>query len=144
MSRHSLNKEIEPMCRARKPAGFAAALVVCLLAGNVLAGGGDEASGVATRRGDASPSASASEIDTYLYQDEQINIDGGEDAIVKVLRVNQKNLVNDYVVAVYPIQHASPKEIRSLFRVVTGKEGGRAEVIRDKVGKKAYLQVICP
>jgi type II secretory pathway component GspD/PulD (secretin) len=83
-------------------------------------------------------------IDTYLFQDEQINIDGGEDSIVKVLRVNQKNLVNDYVVGVFPFDNAHPKEIRALFRLITGKEGGRAEVIRDKVGKKQYLQVICP
>jgi hypothetical protein len=144
MNLRSPNKDIEPMRRAAILAGFIAILAVGFLAGPVLAGGEDEASGVATRKGDASPSAADSKIDNYIRQDEQINIDGGKDAIVKVLRVNQKNLVNDYVVAVYPINHVSPKEIRSLFRMVTGKEGGRAEVIRDKVGKKAYLQVICP
>ena len=60
MSRHPFSKDIEPMRVARKLAGLAAALAVCLLSGNVLAGGGDEASGVSTRRGDSSPSASAS------------------------------------------------------------------------------------
>jgi hypothetical protein len=113
-------------------------------AGPALAGGADEASGVASRRGNASPSAGASNVNEYTFQDEQINIDGGRDSIVKVLRVNEKNLVNDYVVAAIPFQNASPKEIRSLFRLITGKEGGRAEVIRDKMGKKQYLQVICP
>ncbi len=124
---------------------LAAALGLCLVAARPAFGAGaDEASGVQSRRGNASPSASASDVDDYTNQDEQINIDGGKDSIVKVLRVNQKNLVNDYVVGVFPIHQASPKEIRGLFRRITGKEGGRAEVIRDKVGGKAYLHVICP
>jgi hypothetical protein len=123
------------------------ALVMCgmlLAAGPIYGSGQDEASSVASRRGNPSPSAAASQINTYLFQDEQINIDGGEDSIVKVLRVNEKNLVNDYVVGVFPFENAHPREIRSLFRLIAGKEGGRAEVIRDKVGKKQYLQVMCP
>lgn len=125
----------------------AVALVFCglLLASQPAAGAGaDEAAGVATRRGNPSPSAAGSLINNYLFQDEQINIDGGEDSIVKVLRVNEKNLVNDYVVGVFPFENAHPKEIRALFRLITGKEGGRAEVIRDKVGGNQYLQVIAP
>ncbi|MCK4282786.1 MAG: hypothetical protein KAX44_00605 [Candidatus Brocadiae bacterium] len=133
------------MGRAKKTAVLVAALLLASLASRpAVAGGADEASGVATRRGNPSPSAAVSGVDNYVFQDEQINIDGGRDSVVKVLRVNQKNLVNDYVVGVFPINHAHPKEIRALFRMITYKEGGRAEVIRDKVGKKAFLQVICP
>jgi len=133
--------------------GVIAALIIvfCALAGAmVLAAEVDEAAGVNNRRGDASPAAgfstgeTNSRVDDYIMQDEQINIDGSKDAIVKVLRVNQKNLVNDFVVGVFPINNAQPREIRSIFRTITAKEGGRAEVIRDKVGGKAYLQVICP
>ncbi len=112
--------------------------------GPVWAGGEDEAEGVQSRRGNPSPTAAESDIDDYTFQDEQINIDGNRDAVVKVLRVNQKNLVNDYVVGIYPIRNAHPKEIRSLFRLITAKEGGRAEVIRDKIGGEAFLQVIAP
>ncbi|HRT97767.1 MAG TPA: hypothetical protein P5532_25455, partial [Planctomycetota bacterium] len=36
------------------------------------------------------------------------------------------------------------REIRSVFRMLTAKEGGRAEVVRDRVANKAYMQVICP
>jgi len=116
----------------------------------VLATGSDEASGVSSRTGNESPRSglstgeSNSRIDDYSHQDEQINIQGDKDAVVKVLRVNQKNLVNDYVVGVFPVTNVNPKEIRALFRAITAKEGGRAEVIRDKVSKKAYLQVVCP
>ncbi|KPK65778.1 MAG: hypothetical protein AMK73_02005 [Planctomycetes bacterium SM23_32] len=132
------------MRRLKAIAILSVALGLCLGAVGPALAGDDEASGVSSRRGDASPTAGTSNVDEYTFQDEQINIDGGKDSIVKVLRVNQKNLVNDYVVAVIPFQNATPKEIRSLFRLITAKEGGRAEVIRDKVGKKQYLHVICP
>lgn len=122
-----------------------AIVAVSVLAGRPALGGGlDEAQDVTSRTGNPSPTAAASDVDRYTFQDEQINIDGGKDSTVKVLRVNQKNLVNDFVVAVYPIERASPREMRSLFRIVTGKEGGRAEIINDKVAGKAFLQVICP
>jgi len=112
--------------------------------GHVSAGGQDEASGVQNTDGFPSPTAAASNVDNYLNQEDRINIDGGRDSTVKVLRVNQKNLVNDFVVGVYPIERATPREIRALFRMITGKEGGRAEVICDKIAKKYFLHVICP
>lgn len=112
--------------------------------GPVLAAGQDEAAGVQATDGNPSPTAAASNVDNYLNQEERIQISGDEDSTVKVLRVNQKNLVNDFVTGIYPIERATPRELRGLFRLITGKEGGRAEVINDKVGKKAYLQVICP
>ena len=59
--------------------------------GPVLAGGQDEATGVQNTDGNPSPTAAASGIDTYTQQEERINIDGGRDSTVKVLRVNQKN-----------------------------------------------------
>lgn len=112
---------------------------------------GDEASGVSNRRGDASPAGGSiqghSNIDEYTFQDEQLNLTE-KSGTVKVLRVNQKNLINDYVVDVIPLENPNAvemvREIRSVFRMVTAKEGGRAEVIRDRVTNKAYIQVICP
>ena len=147
---------------------LAGALGVCL-APVVLADGGPnqgrEWSSVNTKKGNASPSAtrtttatttgvggpsttttttSGSNIDEYTHQDEQVNIDGGKSAIVKVLRVNQKNLVNDFVVDLFPIKNASPIEIREALRTVTYAEGGRAEVIRDKEKKEYFLFVVAP
>lgn len=116
-------------------------------------GGNDEASGVSNRRGNPSPTAGSSQpgghsnIDDYTQQDEQLNLTE-KSGTVKVLRVNQKNLVNDYVTEVIPLNNpnalAVAREIRSVFRLACGKEGGRAEVIRDKKTKQAYVQVICP
>lgn len=109
----------------------------------------DEAAGVQNRRGDTSPGGgfsnleSNSRIDDYFNQDEQINVNP-DSGVVKVLRVNQKNLINDFVTAVFPLNTVVPREIRNVFRTVCGKEGGRAEVIQDKVTKKYWLQVICP
>ncbi len=120
-------------------------LAACLCAGRqALAGGTDEAQGVQNTDGFPSPTAAASNVDNYLNQEDRINIDGNQDATVKVLRVNQKNLVNDFVVGVFPVERAAPREVRALFRMITGKEGGRAEVIQDKVGRKYFLHVICP
>jgi len=111
-------------------------------------GGGTTASGVNNKDGTASPAGghirAHSNIDEYTYQDEQINIDGGKDAVIKVLRVNQKNLINDYVVRTFPINNALPIEILGAFRNVLALEGGRAEVIRDKVQKKNWLYVVGP
>jgi hypothetical protein len=109
----------------------------------------DEAAGVQNRRGDASPGGgfstgeANSRIDDYFNQDEQINVNP-DSGVVKVLRVNQKNLINDFVTAVFPLNSVLPREVRNVFRTVCAKEGGRAEVIQDKVQKKYWLQVICP
>ena len=109
----------------------------------------NEASGVQSRRGNASPDQglsageSNSRIDDYINQDEQININP-DSGVVKVLRVNQKNLINDFVTATFPLHHIHPRELRNVMRTVTGQEGGRAEVIRDKVKGENFLQVICP
>ena len=112
------------------------------------AAGGDTASDVRSKDGNASPTAGSSHghsnIDDYTEQDEQINIDGGRDSVVKVLRVNQKNLINDYVIRTFRINNAPPIEIRAVFRTIAAKEGGRAEVIRDKVKKEYWLWVAAP
>jgi hypothetical protein len=133
------------MTRVTVLAFYALVLGLGLLAsGPVLAGGQDEAQGVQSTDGNPSPTAATSNVDNYINQEDRVNIDGNRDATVKVLRVNQKNLVNDFVVGVYPIERAMPREIRALFRTITQKEGGTAEVICDKVAKKYFLQVICP
>ncbi len=116
-------------------------------------GGNDEAEGVNNRRGNPSPAGGSSQpggisnVDDYTQQDEQLNLTE-KSGTVKVLRANQKNLVNDYVTEVIPFNNPNAidmlREVRLVFRQVCGKEGGRAEVIRDRVAGKGYLQVICP
>jgi Flp pilus assembly secretin CpaC len=132
---------------------LAIALTLCLCASPVVLADagpnrGREWSGVNTKRGNASPAGGSikehSNIDEYTFQDEQVNIDGDKSAVVKVLRANQKNLVNDFVVRTFPIRNASPIEIRNAMRNVTYAEGGRAEVIRDKAKKEYFLFVLAP
>ena len=126
----------------------ASALGLMLLGAVAYGGGADTAAGVQNKDGDPSPAAGStaghSDIDRYLFQDEQINIDGGLSSLVKVLRVNQKNLINDYVIRTFPINNAPPIEVRAIFRTIAAKEGGRAEVIRDKIKKQYWLWVAAP
>jgi Flp pilus assembly secretin CpaC len=103
----------------------------------------NESTGVNTRRGDPSPTAAGSNVDDYRFQQDQIYITP-DTGVVKVLRVNQKNLVNDFVTEMIPVHNVSVREIRNLMRQVCGAEGGRAEVIRDKNKKENFVQVICP
>lgn len=88
-----------------------------------------------------------SRIDDYINQDEQINITP-QSGVVKVLRTNQKNLINDYVTALIPLENPNQlvtvNEILRAMKTATGKEGGRAESVRDQVQKKAFMQVIAP
>lgn len=98
---------------------------------------------VQNTNGNPSPSAAASQIDTYLFQDEQVNIRPGDQDVL-VLRANQKILLNRFVTRTFPIRNVSVRELRGIFRDITAKEGGRAEVIRDKVNGEYYLQVIVP
>lgn len=92
---------------------------------------------------DPSPNPAASGINNYINQDEQLNL-SSKDGVVKVLRTDQKIMLNDYVTAVFPIRYATPREMRNVMRVVTGIEGGRAEVIQDKVSKQFFMQVMAP
>jgi type II secretory pathway component GspD/PulD (secretin) len=139
----------------RQPAiragALALAAVLCIAPLALADGGpnkGREWSGVNTKRGNASPGSGSihehSNVDDYTHQDEQVNIDGNKSAVVKVLRANQKNLVNDFVVRTFPIRNASPIEIRNAMRNVTYAEGGRAEVIRDTDKKEYFLFVLAP
>ncbi|MFH0945294.1 MAG: hypothetical protein V2A76_08870 [Planctomycetota bacterium] len=129
------------------------ALVLALLVPSALAQhpgvSPNEAGGVQTRRGNESPASGISSgqtnsrIDDDFNQDEQINITP-DSGVVKVLRTNQKNLINDFVTAQFKLEHVVPRELRNVMRAVVGHEGGRAEVIRDLDKGEAYLQVICP
>jgi hypothetical protein len=84
-----------------------------------------------------------SRIDDYINQDDQINIDPDTGA-VKVLRVNQKRLLNDFVTALVPLKNVAPREMRGVFRNVCGKEGGFADCLHDDEKKEYFLQVVCP
>jgi len=103
----------------------------------------NEATGIQNTNSDPSPDAVQSNVGNYINQEERINI-APTDGVVKVLRTDQKNLINDFVDAVIPIKHALPREMRNVMRQVTGQEGGRAEVIQDKVSKEFFLQVMAP
>ncbi len=92
---------------------------------------------------DASPTVAASNVNDYTQQDEQINIDPS-DGTVKVLRTDQKMLINDFVTAIVPCKKVNPRELRGPFRVMTRKEGGDADVLQDKEKKENYLQIVCP
>ena len=84
-----------------------------------------------------------SRVDDYIMQDEQINLDK-DSGVVKVLRVNQKNLINDYVTALIQFKNVHPRELRGVTRDICGLEGGNADVLQDKAGGNYYLQVVCP
>lgn len=103
----------------------------------------DESTDVQKASGDPSPAKAESNINNYINQNEQINITPA-DGVIKVLRTDQKVELNDYVTAVFPVKNATPRELRTVFRVVTGLEGGRAEVILDKVSNKYYVEVMAP
>ncbi len=117
-------------------------LLICLL--TPLGMAVDEADGrVQSRRGNPSPSAEKSNIDEYTFQDEQVNL-SPDDEDVLVLRANQKILLNRYVTRTFPLKKVDSPEVRNIFRELTAKEGGRAEVIRDKVSGECFLQVVVP
>jgi type II secretory pathway component GspD/PulD (secretin) len=107
--------------------------------------GYDESDGTVQRRdGDLSPSVRKSHINNYIAQDEQINVTP-LDGVVKVLRTDEKVLVNDYVVKVFPIRNADRREIRDVLRALTSLEGGRAEVFQDKQGSGlSYAEIMAP
>ena len=84
-----------------------------------------------------------SQIDNYLHQDEQINLTE-RSGQVRVLRTNQKAVVNDFVTAMIPLHNVNPRELRGLARTITRKEGGDADVLQDKESGINYLVVVCP
>lgn len=103
----------------------------------------DFAEGVQFQESDASPTAATSNIDEYTFQDEQINI-SPTDGVVKVLRTNQKILINDFVTAVIPCRNVHPREIRGPIRTLVRKEGGEADVLQDAATGEMFLHVVCP
>jgi len=103
----------------------------------------DYSQDVQFRDAHASPDPADSNINEYTFQDEQLNL-GPTDGNVRVLRTDQKVMLNEFVSAIIPLEHASPRELRGPIRTVVRKEGGEADVLQDKVNKKNYLQVTCP
>lgn len=84
-----------------------------------------------------------SQVDNYIYQDEQIDVKPG-DGTIRVLRTNQKNNLNDYVPKLIPVKRAKPRELRVIAREITGMEGGTAEVFIDPKTKEAGIYVVVP
>ncbi len=84
-----------------------------------------------------------SQVDNYLHQDEQINL-SEDTGTIRVLRTNQKALINEFVTVAIPLANANPRELRGLARTICRKEGGDADVLQDKVSGKNYLVVVCP
>jgi Flp pilus assembly secretin CpaC len=102
-----------------------------------------ESQNVQKASGDPSPGPFESRINNYLFQDEQLNLDPNA-GNVRVLRTDQKALVNDYVTATFEVKNVDTRELRNVLRTIVGLEGGRAEVIKDKQGNQQYVQVIAP
>ena len=98
---------------------------------------------IQNQHGDPSPSAINSQVDTYLYQDEQVNLvpDSG---LVKVLRTNQKVNTNKFATDLLQFRNANPRELRAVIRTVCRKEGGNADVVQDREKKEFFMQVVCP
>lgn len=98
---------------------------------------------VQNTNGDTSPSPRESRINNYINQDEQINL-LPTDGLVKVLRTDQKVLVNDFITRTFPVRHATVRELRNVVRRMVAIEGGRAEALINKDTKEAYIQVVAP
>ncbi len=92
---------------------------------------------------DPSPIPAISNINDYTQQNDRLDV-SPDDGVVKVLRTDQKILVQDYVTAVFPLANVHRREIRNVMRRVTAMEGGRAEVFQDKSTNESFLQVIAP
>jgi Flp pilus assembly secretin CpaC len=89
------------------------------------------------------PGPALSGVDNYVNQNEQLNLDANA-GNTRVLRTNQKALLNDFVTATFELKNVDPREIRNAIRTICGLEGGRAEEIIDSKTKQNFLQVICP
>jgi len=102
-----------------------------------------ESTAVQKGRGDLTPSVDESNVNDYTFQDEQLNLDANT-GNVRVLRTDQKALLNDFVTATFPVSKADTRELRNVLKTIIGLEGGRAEVIKDKEAGQQFIQVICP
>lgn len=138
---------IAPKERVSMKRSFGSLILSILAAQPVLAQdlflNGQEYDDVQNTRGNASPGKGASNVGDYTHQDEQINVDP-DTGVLRVLRTDQKNLINDYVTATFPLNNVVPREVRNIMRVICEIEGGRAEVIRDTTTHDNWLQVIVP
>ena len=85
----------------------------------------------------------SSQIDNYVNQDEQLNLDQNSGTI-RVLRTNQKDQINNYVTAFIPLQNVFVRELRGLARTICRKEGGDADVLNDPVRHRNGVVVVCP
>jgi len=103
----------------------------------------DYATDVNALNADPSPDTASSHINDYRYQDDQLNINPS-DGDITVLRTDQKNLLRNFVTSIIPVKNVNPREIVNALRVITGKEGGRAEVLLNGQKETAHIQVICP
>ena len=122
---------------------LAATALLGLAGGGAMGAGLTEFEDVQALNANPSPTPAQSNIDNYINQDEQLNI-SPEDGVIKVLRTDQKLLINDYVTAVFPLRNVHRREIRNVMRRVTAIEGGRAEVFQDKATGESFIQVIAP
>ncbi|MEN6626459.1 MAG: hypothetical protein ABFD69_09555 [Candidatus Sumerlaeia bacterium] len=98
---------------------------------------------VQTLKGNPSPGKVESNVNDYRFQDEQLNL-SPNDGLVKVLRTDQKILVNDFETLIVPIKQVDRREIRNVLRQVAGIEGGRVEEFKDKKTGESFVQLIAP
>jgi hypothetical protein len=119
------------------------ASIVLLVCGVCLGAHVNQSQDIDVREANPSPSASASQVDNYIHQDEQINLTPG-DGEVRVGRFNQKIELNEFVPKLIPVHDATARELLPTARQICGMEGGWAEVVLDKKKKQYFIKVLCP
>ncbi|HUT25278.1 MAG TPA: hypothetical protein VM492_13115 [Sumerlaeia bacterium] len=119
------------------------ASIALLACGVCLGAHVNQSQGIQARDADPSPSATASQVDNYLYQDEQINL-VPSDGEVRVGRFNQKIDLNEFSPKLIPVHNVTARELLSTARQICGMEGGWAEVVQDPKKKQYFIKVLCP
>ncbi|MCX7014821.1 MAG: hypothetical protein NTW86_20110 [Candidatus Sumerlaeota bacterium] len=92
---------------------------------------------------DADPSPRNSGIENYTFQEQRLEIKP-TDGTIRVIRSDQKNLIQEYVQKVIPVKNVDTIEILPAIKTVCQKEGGDAETIRDYTKHKYAIQVVVP
>lgn len=124
------------LSRMRYTTLLSAALLGMLAAGSFPA--------MAAKDAAKAPEAKAAKIEGEAADTDRLVLDPSDEDVL-LLKATDKGTVNLYVTEQIPINQVEPIEIRNIARGLTAKEGGRAEVIRDKEKKQqSYVQVIAP
>lgn len=91
---------------------------------------------------DADPSPNNGTMDNYINS-ARLDL-SATDGTVRLIRTDQKNVIQDYVTKVIPVNNVDTIEILPAIKTVCQKEGGEAETIRDYTKHKYAIQVVVP